>query len=83
MKGSELAEWRRRLGYSQLDLMRELAIRSRQTISAWERPDAEVPRLVALAVVALEHHPDCRISAGQKATRQREREFGEKWAGAS
>jgi transcriptional regulator with XRE-family HTH domain len=82
MKGSELVEWRQRNGYSQVDLMKELA-KSRQTVSTWERPDAEVPRLVELALIALERHPDCRITAGQKATRQQAKEFGRKWAGVS
>jgi transcriptional regulator with XRE-family HTH domain len=82
MKGSDLVQWRHRQGYSQEDLMNELD-KSRQTVSTWERPDANVPRLVELALVALEHHPDCRISVGQKATRQQERQFSKKWAGAS
>jgi len=82
MKGSELVQWRQRNGYSQVDLMNELE-KSRQTVSTWERPDTEVPRVVELALIALERHPDCRMSAGQRATRQQAKEFGRKWAAIS
>jgi transcriptional regulator with XRE-family HTH domain len=62
MTGREWAAWRGRLGYSQQTIMRELDIRSRQTISNWENSE-EVPRLAVLALHALEHHPDCQTTS--------------------
>lgn len=81
MKGTELAGRRADLGYTQAEFMRELGVKSRQTISAWERPDAEVPRLVELALIALERHTECRNVSGHKATRQEAREFKERTGG--
>jgi transcriptional regulator with XRE-family HTH domain len=74
LTGPELVEWRRRNGFSQADLMAELDIASRQTISSWERAP-EVPRMVELAVIALEVHPDCRRRAGRKASAEEKRAF--------
>ena len=59
MNGADWSAWRRRLGYTQDALMRELGIRSRQTIITWEKAD-EVPRLAELALYAIENVPDCR-----------------------
>jgi len=66
MLGADLVSWRTRNGYRQEDLMRELDVKSRQTISSWERPEHVVPRLVELALIALEHAPSCRRIAGKK-----------------
>lgn len=67
MRGSELSELRKRLGYRQEDLLRELDLGSRQTLSGWENA-SEVPRLVELATIALESRPDCRRIAGKKGS---------------
>lgn len=63
MKGTELREWRTRNGLSQSDLMRELGINSRQTISSWENAES-VPRVIELAVFALDQMESCRIVGG-------------------
>ena len=63
MKGTELREWRRRNGLSQSDLMRELGINSRQTISTWENAES-VSRVIELAVCALDQLEPCRIVGG-------------------
>jgi transcriptional regulator with XRE-family HTH domain len=68
MRGEELVAWRRRNGFTQAQLMAELDVRSRQTMSAWEKPDREVPRLVELALMTLEREPSVRLIHGKKAT---------------
>ena len=74
MTGSELAALRRRLGFSQLELMRELDVRSRQTVSSWENSD-EAPRIVVLALHALELDQDCRIMFGKKCSQKEEHQY--------
>jgi len=68
MTGKDLAEWRRRNGYSQQQLMQELEVKSRQTISTWERPDRQLERAVELALILLERDLSLRRIAGKKAT---------------
>ena len=53
MTGDEMKAWRGRNNYTQDMLMRELEVKSRQTISSWENAE-KVPRLVELALAALE-----------------------------
>ena len=74
MKGSDWAEWRKRLGYSTPKLMLELGISSRQTINNWEKAD-KVPRLAELALYALEHYPECREKFGERTTKREARKF--------
>jgi len=65
MKGKQLAEWRKRNGYFNQDgLRRELGIKSRATISAWENTETELPRIVQLALMAIEELPHARNIAG-------------------
>ena len=68
MRGPDLKDWRKRQGFSQDDLMRELGISSRQTISTWENSDKELSRMLELALIALEEFPECRNWVGKKAT---------------
>lgn len=68
LNGPELRRRRNRLGYTQEAFMIELGVKSRQTLISWEKLDAELPRLVQLAVFALEELPDCRRLHGKKAT---------------
>jgi transcriptional regulator with XRE-family HTH domain len=75
MTGGELLAWRRRNDFTQLDLMAELNIGSRQTISSWENA-SEVPRIVELAVIALELDLRLRQRAGKKASATEKRAFG-------
>jgi DNA-binding XRE family transcriptional regulator len=60
MLGTELPEWRKRNGFTQDTLRIALGIRSRQTIITWEKSTAPLPRLVELALFALENFPDQR-----------------------
>ena len=75
MKGRDLREWRRRNGFSQEELKEELELGSRQTVSTWERPEREVPRLVQLALHALEFDPSCRLRAGKKTTAKERQDY--------
>ena len=65
MTGGELRAWRKANGYqTQEALQRELGIKSRGTISAWENASEPLPRLVELALKALERVPECRMIGG-------------------
>lgn len=75
MRGSDLVSWRKQHSYSQESLMRELDIGSRQTISNWENSGTDIPRLVELAVIALEQVPSCRRIGGSKTTAQEKRAY--------
>lgn len=67
MKGSELPEWRKQNRYPrQEDLMKELGIKSRGTISAWENSEDELPRSIQLALLALEAVPNARMIDGKR-----------------
>jgi len=74
MQGRDLVAWRKRNAYSQEELMRELGVRSRQTVSSWENSE-QIPRLVQLAVIALEINPSCRTRAGQRISASEKRRF--------
>ncbi len=74
MTGGELSAWRRRNDFTQSDLMAELDVGSRQTVSSWENA-SEVPRMVELAVTALELDPNLRQRAGKKASTAEKRAF--------
>lgn len=63
MSGADLKAWRRAIGWTQSDLMEELGITSRQTVAGWERA-ARLPRLVELAVIALDQNEACRNRSG-------------------
>ena len=78
MNGSDLVAWRKRYGYSQEALMAELGVRSRQTISSWENSGKDVPRIVELALVALEQVPDCRRISGKRTNAQEKRAYFQK-----
>lgn len=75
MTGGELVAWRRRHGYSQEQLMKELDVKSRQTISTWEGPDRQLECTIELALIALEHDPSLRMIAGKKATTKEARAY--------
>lgn len=75
MRGRDLRDWRKRNGFSQEELRRELELGSRQTVSSWERPEKEVPRLVELALRALELDPTCRRHGGRKASAKVGRDY--------
>ena len=78
MNGPELRQQRKRLGYSQQIFIDELGVKSRQTLITWEKSDAELPRLVELAVLALERLPECRRQLGKRATAAERRAFERK-----
>lgn len=60
MLGIELPEWRGRNCFTQDTLRIALGIRSRQTIISWEKSTEPLPRLVQLALLALEKFPEER-----------------------
>ena len=64
MKGSDLRAWRKLHGLTQEGLRLTLDIGSRQTIHNWEKSDQPVPRLVELAILALQYFPDLKVGAG-------------------
>jgi DNA-binding XRE family transcriptional regulator len=63
--GADIKTWRERNGYTQEALVLELQLGSRQTLVAWEKA-ATVSRVTQLALLALEHYPECRTVAGQR-----------------
>ncbi len=75
MKGPELRQRRERLGYTQRGFLKEIGVRSRQTLITWEKSDAKLPRLVELAVLALENLPECRQQIGKRATTAERKAF--------
>jgi len=60
MLGIELPQWRARNRFTQDTLRIALGIRSRQTIITWEKSTEPLPRLVQLALLALENFPEER-----------------------
>jgi DNA-binding XRE family transcriptional regulator len=60
MLGTELPEWRKRNGFTQDTLRMALGVKSRQTIITWEKSPDPLPRLVQLALFALENFPEER-----------------------
>lgn len=65
MTGSELKAWRKANGYeTQESLQRELGIGSRGTISAWENATDPLPRILELALIALQRVPESRVIGG-------------------
>lgn len=67
MLGSKLRAWRKSLGWTQADLMEELEVSSRQTISTWENSE-KIPRMAELAIIALIKVEACRKRAGFEAS---------------
>lgn len=68
MVGADLRKWRKRHGYNQEDLMKELGVQSRQTISTWENSSNKLPRVLELALAALESLPEIRNIHGKAAS---------------
>ena len=66
MLGTDLPVWRKRHGFTQEALMIALGVKSRQTIITWEKSTAQLPKLVWLALLALEHVPEAGRSYGQR-----------------
>jgi DNA-binding XRE family transcriptional regulator len=60
MRGTELPAWRSRNRFTQDTLRMALGVKSRQTIITWEKSTEPLPRLVELALLALERFPDER-----------------------
>jgi DNA-binding XRE family transcriptional regulator len=60
MRGIELQQWRKANGFTQDTLRIALGVKSRQTIITWEKSTDPLPRLVELALLALESFPDQR-----------------------
>jgi DNA-binding XRE family transcriptional regulator len=60
MLGTELPQWRAKNRFTQDTLRMALGVKSRQTIITWEKSTEPLPRLVELALLALERFPDER-----------------------
>jgi transcriptional regulator with XRE-family HTH domain len=73
MNGTDLKKWRDKHGFTQADLMRELEVKSRQTISNWENSSNEIPRMLVLSLTALADIPECRNFYGKSATAKEKR----------
>ena len=66
IKGSDLKEWSKCNGYNnQAALQLELNLVSRGTVSAWENSKDELPRVIVLALQALERCPKLRKVSGE------------------
>jgi transcriptional regulator with XRE-family HTH domain len=65
MKGVDLKLWREQNHLTQEKLMGELGVKSRQTIIAWEHSEY-IPRIVELAVIALDQIEACRRQTGYR-----------------
>jgi DNA-binding XRE family transcriptional regulator len=73
MLGTELPQWRAKNRFTQDTLRIALGIRSRQTIITWEKSPDSLPRLVQLALMALENFPEERnVTALATVPRHRE-----------
>lgn len=69
MNGADLKIWRQHNGYkSQSALQMELELGSRATVSAWENSTEELPRILQLALIALEKNPEARNVHGSRKT---------------
>jgi transcriptional regulator with XRE-family HTH domain len=66
MLGTDLPGWRKRQGFTQEALIIALGIKSRQTIITWEKSTEPLPKMVLLALLAIEHIPEARFSYGQR-----------------
>jgi DNA-binding XRE family transcriptional regulator len=75
MLGTDLPEWRKRNGdLTQNALRMALGVKSRQTIISWEKSEEQLPRMVELALLALERLPEAMNVGGQAFTAQEHRE---------
>lgn len=66
MRGEQLKAWRESQGKSQKELAQELDV-SRHSIIKWER-EIDVPKLVELAICALDHASPMRLVAGRASS---------------
>lgn len=78
MNGSELKAWRKLHGYTQEELMRELDVKSRQTIINWERCPGKLPRMLELSLKSLEKMPEEKQYVGRKSTAKEVRLYNKK-----
>ncbi len=80
IRGIDLKDWRKRHGYTQEALMRELEVNSRQTMSTWEKSPDELPRIVQLALRALEEIPEARYVDGKRTETAEKRRWKKQWS---
>ena len=70
MSGDQFKSWRESHGLTREQLSLLLEIKSRQTIHNWEHYDVKLPRVVRLALMALEYMPDkTYFNVGKRASR--------------
>jgi transcriptional regulator with XRE-family HTH domain len=58
LTGRDLKAWRKANNYTHEQLLSLLSIKSRQTIINWEQTEKILPRILRLALMALECLPD-------------------------
>ena len=58
LTGRDLKAWRKTNNYTHEQLLSLLGIKSRQTIINWEQSEEVLPRILRLALMALEYLPD-------------------------
>ena len=75
MTGADLKSWRRINRYSQEQLKITLDLGSRQTIVNWEKSTKKLPRMLCLALMALEHSTDKAYRDGGKRAQIAEYKF--------
>ena len=63
MRGEDLKQWRVNNGLTQKQLMEELGLSSRQTLAKYEQSE-QIPRLVELAIIALDKIEEVRRLGG-------------------
>jgi transcriptional regulator with XRE-family HTH domain len=74
MIGTELPDWRKRNRFTQDGLRMALGMGSRQTIISWEKSNEPLPRMVQLALMALQNFPESRGVDGARYTASEYRE---------
>jgi transcriptional regulator with XRE-family HTH domain len=65
MTGKDLKAWREANGLSQNELMNEIGVSSRQTMTSLEKSE-HLPRWAELAIIALDQVEECRSLVGYK-----------------
>lgn len=76
MNGADLKQWRARNSYTQEQLCVALNVRSRQTIINWEKSTGALPRMLSLALMALELWPNHAYRDGGRRATITEYKFG-------
>ena len=66
MRGIDLPQWRKRNKFTQDTLRIALGLGSRGTIITWEKSEEPLPKMVKLALLALQNIPEARHADGYR-----------------